>query len=141
MSIDELKYPALLFREGYVFAAKDAGKLRLLDRRTFDETVNSNWQLVDSAGALFRVTRWEKIPRPSGLKGLASALLGGTFAEPILVFERNLTLQDLIREIAPMFLRNRMYGNAYGNNEQAFREDLRNVNSFRELFKFLESAP
>jgi hypothetical protein len=74
------------------------------------------------------------------LKRLVDALSGTVFAEPILIHERNLTLQEFIQLIEPMLLKYRMYGNAYGTDEQRFRDDLRNIKSFAELYKFVESA-
>jgi hypothetical protein len=139
LDAQSLHYPVLLFREGYVFLAADPNELRRHAKDTFDETRIANWQICDSSGNLFRVSRWETL-RQGMLKRLVDALSGTVFAEPILIPERNLTLQEFILLIEPMLLTYRMYGNAYGTNEQRFREDLRNIKSFAELYKFVESA-
>jgi hypothetical protein len=40
-----------------------------------------------------------------------------------------------------MMLRNRMYGNAYGDDEIGFRDDLNKVKTFEEFLRFVELAP
>ena len=108
-------------------------------RRVFDETRIAKWQICDSNGNLSRVPRWEMVPR-SGLKRLRDVLLGDVFAEPILISERSLTVREFVQLLEPMLLKFRMYGNAYGNVEIRFRDDLKNVKDFPELFRFIESA-
>ena len=139
LDAQSLQYPVLLFREGYVFLAEDPDELRRHARSTFAETRMAKWQICDSNGNLSRVSRWEVLSR-RGLRQLSDMLLGDVFAEPILISERNLTLREFVQLFEPMLLEYRMYGNAYGNDENRFRDDLKNVKSFPELFKFVESA-
>ena len=140
MDNNELRYPILLFRDGYIFRADNGNELLLHDKRTFDETIRGDWRVIDSVGALFHVVEWERIPRPRGLKAFSQVLLGGIYAQPKLVSERKLTIQEFIHEIEPMLLRYRMYGNRYGDDEERFRNALKSKKTFSELYEFLESA-
>ena len=47
MKIDELNYPALLFREGYIYIAPDAADLCTHAGKAFEETLKQQWKLVD----------------------------------------------------------------------------------------------
>jgi hypothetical protein len=140
LEIEQLACPALLFQEGYVYVVNNPSEFTKWDRRVVDDPTQSEWQIADAEGRLARVLRLERIGPPSKLHGVLALLTSSVFVRPAIEVIEQMTLQDFQRHIEPMLLEYRMYGNAFGGDEQAFLRDLRKVESFPELFNFLADS-
>src|SRR5262245_18664295 len=132
LEIEQLAYPALLFDEGYVYLAKSPSEFTKWDRRVVDDPARAQWQIAVGEGRLARIRHLEPIGPPSRLHGVMALLTSSAFVRPAIEVVQQMTLPDFRRYIEPMLLEYRMYGNAFGDDEEAFLEDLRKANSFPE---------
>jgi hypothetical protein len=140
LEIEQLACPALLFQEGYVYVVNKPSEFAKWDRRVVDDPAQVEWQIADAEGRLARIVTLERIGPPSKLQGILALLTSIVFVRPAIEVIDQMTLPDFQRHIEPMLLEYRMYGNAFGDDEQAFLRDLRKVRSFPELFNFLADA-
>jgi hypothetical protein len=137
LDIEQLACPALLFQEGYVHVVHKPSEFAKWDSRVVDDPTQIEWQIADAEGRLARILHLERIDPPSRLHGVLALLTSSVFVRPAIEVIEQMTLPDFRRHIEPMLLEYRMYGNAFGDDEQAFLRDLRKVKSFPELFNFL----
>lgn len=102
-TLPDISYPALLWREGYLYLANTALDLCAHPRSLFADTVNrakaGEWQLVDARGRCFQVVDWEPIKPFGGIKGVGMRLLRSVFAAPILGEESHLPLSDFKKKL------------------------------------------
>jgi hypothetical protein len=140
LEIEQLAYPVFLFKEGYVYLARNLSEFTRWDRRVADDSAPHEWQIADAEGRLARIHHLQRIDPPSRLQGLMALLTSIIFVKPAIEITQQMTLPDFQRYIEPMLLEHRMYGNAFGDDEQAFLRDLRKANSFPELFQFMVNA-
>ena len=138
--LDDLTFPVVLYRDGYLYIAQDATDLCLNPRRLFPETAQQTWTIADSSGAVFRVPLWQEIKPQWSWKVLVGCLLGSVFAAPVLERERTVTAATLAQELGDMIARHRLYEGWY-DTEPQFREDLAQVQTFQELFNRLRRLP
>ena len=140
MEIEQLAYPVLLYKEGYVYLAGNLSELTTWDRSEVDNSTPAEWQVADAEGRLARISHLQRIDPPSRLRGLMALLTSSISVRPAIEVTQQMTLPDFRRYIEPMLLEYRMYGNAFGDDEQAFLSELRKTNSFPELFRFMVDA-
>jgi hypothetical protein len=140
LEIEQLAYPALLFEEGYVFLVNNPSEFTKWDRRVVDDPAHAEWRIADADGRLARIRHLEPIGAPSRLQGVMARLTSSAFVRPDIEVVQQMTLADFRRYIEPMLLEYRMYGSAFGDDEDAFLKDLRKANSFPELFQFMVDA-
>lgn len=141
LDIEQLACPALLFQEGYVHVVNKPSEFAKWDRRVVDDPMQTEWQIANAEGRLARILYLEPIDPPSRLQRILALLTSSVvFVRPAIEIIEQMTLPDFQRHIEPMLLEHRMYGNAFGDDEQAFLRDLRKVSSFPELFNFLANS-
>jgi hypothetical protein len=140
LEIEQLAYPVLLFQDGYVFLANNPSEFTKWDRRTVDDPAQSEWQSADAEGRHVRIRHLQRISPPSRLQGFLARLTSSIFVRPEIELIQQMTLPDFRQHIEPMLLEYRMYGNDFGDDEQAFLTELRKTTSFPELFRFVVNA-
>jgi hypothetical protein len=99
-----ISYPALLWRENFIFLATTPLELCVHPRSLFQDTVqrarSGEWHIVDAEGRSFDVTDWARIPVFGGLNGLVLRLFGSVFAAPVLDNEASLSLPDFKKSLS-----------------------------------------
>jgi hypothetical protein len=103
-ALPPISYPALLWREGYIFLATTPLELCVHPRSLFQDTVqrarSGEWHIVDADGHYFDVADWTRIKTFGGLNGLALRLFGSVFAAPVLGNEAKLSLPEFKKTLA-----------------------------------------
>jgi len=101
--LPSISYPALLWREGYIFLAETPLELCVHPRSLFQDTVqrarSGEWHLVDVEGRYFDVADWRHIPVFGGISGFALRLFGSIFAAPVLANETRLPLPEFKKRL------------------------------------------
>lgn len=99
-----IAYPALLWREGYIYLAATPLDLCVHPRSMLDDTVKraraGEWHLADAKGRCFDVADWIPIRPFGGIKGIGLRLLRSVFAAPVLTNESKLSLPEFKKELA-----------------------------------------
>jgi len=99
-----IAYPALVWREGYIYLAKTSLELCAHPRSIFPETVrrskSGELHLVDAEGRLFDIVDWKSIKPFGGVNGIALRLLRSVFAAPVLANETKLSLPEFKKTLA-----------------------------------------
>ncbi|WP_257165696.1 hypothetical protein [Bradyrhizobium sp. SRS-191] len=99
-----ISYPALLWRQGYIYLANTPTELCAHPRSMFESTLQRTrareWQLLDSQGRSFDVADWTQTRPLGGVRGFGLRLLGSIFAIPVLTNERELSLSDYKQKLA-----------------------------------------
>jgi len=99
-----ISYPALLWREDYIFLAATPLELCAHPRSVFPDTVQcarrGELHIVDAEGRYFDVVDWTRIQPFGGMNGLALRLLRSVFAAPVLANEARLPLPEFKKTLA-----------------------------------------
>lgn len=99
-----ISYPALLWREGYIYLATSPLELCVHPRSLFQATCqrarSGEYRIVDAEGRSFDVVDWTRIPVFGGLTGFLLRLFGSVFAAPVLANETRLSLAEFKKTLA-----------------------------------------
>ena len=99
-----ISYPALYWREDYIYLATTPLELCVHPRSLFQGTVQrarlGETHIVDAEGRSFDIVDWTRIPVFGGLTGFLLRLFGSVFAAPVLANEKRLSLSEFKKTLA-----------------------------------------
>ncbi|TGD98673.1 hypothetical protein [Methylobacterium nonmethylotrophicum] len=99
-----ISYPALLWREGYIYLATTPLSLCAYPRSLFNEAVqrarNGEFHLVDADGRYYDIVDLTVIPPFGGLKSIPYRLLWSIFSVPVLANESKLSVPKFKMTVA-----------------------------------------
>lgn len=134
-------YPALLWREGYVYLASTPLELCAHPRSMFTETVSrarsGEWSLVDARGRCFQVVDWVRVRPFGGIKGVGLRLLGSVFAAPVLAHETMLSLPEFKKKLTGA-IRSRY---RHGPDKATAQEIIRKIQAAESHEAAIEALP
>jgi hypothetical protein len=132
--LPQISYPALLWREGYIYLAKTPLNLCAHPRSLFAETVQKakagDWRLADSDGRSFEVVDWVRVPPFGGISAIAPLLTFSIFAVPILANENQPALAEFKKILARAVIGRYRYDTDKGDALDSLHE-LRRADSYR----------